>query len=105
SYDPLNHFAGFEKYMQQQTEEAKKAFVSLVRNELPAETFAELAIWYYNAGYAREALKVFSLGPKSAEATFWKAFLQHKKADCAAINPELVFCFRSETATVLEHLL
>lgn len=105
SYDPLNHFAGFEKYMQQQTEEAKKAFVSLVRNELPAETFAELAIWYYNAGYADEALKVFSLGPESAEAAFWKAFLQHKKADCAAINPELAFCFRSETAAVLEHLL
>jgi Tfp pilus assembly protein PilF len=105
SYDPLNHFARFEKYLQQQTEEAKKTFVSLVRNELPAETFAELAAWYYNAGYADEALKVFSLGPKSAEATFWMAFLQNKKADCNAIDPELVFLFRSETAMVLEHLL
>ncbi len=105
SYDPLNHFARFEKYLWQQTEEAKKAFTSLVRNELPAETFAELAIWYYNAGYTNKALEVFSLSPASAEATFWLAFLQNKKADCDAVNPELVFLFRSETAMVLEHLL
>ena len=104
-YDPLNHFARFEKYLWQQTEEAKKEFVSLVRNELPAETFAELAIWYYNAGYTDEALKVFSLSQPGAEAILWQAFLQNKKADCNAIDPELVFLFRSETAMVLEHLL
>lgn len=105
SYDPLNHFVRFEKYLWQQTEAAKKAFTSLVRNELPAETFAELAIWYYNAGYTDKALEVFSLSPASAEAALWLAFLQNKKADCSAINPELVFLFRSETAMVLEHLL
>ena len=104
-YDPLNHFARFEKYLWQQTEEAKKVFTSLVRNELPAETFAELAIWYYNAGYNDKALEVFSLSPASAEAALWQAFLQNKKADCSTINPELVFLFRSETAMVLEHLL
>jgi tetratricopeptide (TPR) repeat protein len=86
-YDPLNHFARFEKYLWQQTEEAKKEFVSLVRNELPAETFAELAIWYYNAGYTDEALKVFSLSQPGAEAILWQAFLQNKKADCNAIDP------------------
>ncbi|HTN08836.1 DUF5107 domain-containing protein [Agriterribacter sp.] len=105
SFDPLNHFARFEKFLWQQTEETKKAFTSLVRNELPAETFAELAIWYYNAGYNDKAMEVFSLSPASAEAAFWKAFLQNKKADCSAINPDLVFLFRSETAMVLEHLL
>lgn len=105
SYDPLNHFARFEKYLWQQTEETKSAFISLIRNELPAETFAELAIWYYNAGYSDRALEVFSLGPAGAEAAFWEAFLQNKKADCSTISPGLVFLFRSETAMVLEHLL
>ncbi len=105
SYDPLNHFARFEKYLWQPTEEARNAFTFLVRNELPAETFAELAIWYYNTGYSDRALEVFALGPASAEAAFWLAFLQNKKADCNTVRPELVFLFRSETAMVLEHLL
>lgn len=105
SYDPLNHFAYFEKYCWQQTEEAKKIFTSLVRNELPAETFAELAIWYYNAGYHDKALDVFALSPASVESACWSAFLQNKKLNSAGVNPALAFLFRSETAMVIEHLL
>ncbi|MFT3704388.1 MAG: DUF5107 domain-containing protein [Agriterribacter sp.] len=105
SFDPLNHFAMFEKYKLAQTDESKKQFIAAIRNELPTETFAELAIWYYNNGYMNETKEVFTLSPASAEAAYWLAFLQGKKVDCAAINPQLSFPFRSETAMVLETLL
>lgn len=105
SYDPLNHFARFEKYMAQPGDATQTAFASLIRNELPQETYAELATWYYNAGCNKEAATIFKLGPPSAEASYWLAFLNNTKVDCAAINPQLAFPFRSETASVLEHLL
>ncbi|MGN6438893.1 MAG: DUF5107 domain-containing protein [Agriterribacter sp.] len=105
SYDPLNHFARFEKYVSQPGEASKSAFTSLIRNELPHETYAELATWYYNAGCTSEAAAVFKLSPPSAEASYWLAFLSNTEVDCAKINPELAFPFRAETAAVLEHLL
>lgn len=104
-FDPLNHFARFEKWLLHPSPENRNGFVSLIRNELPAETFAELAIWYYNAGYPENALAVFESGPAGAESSFWQAFLRNQPVDCQTINPDLVFLFRSETAMVLEHLL
>ncbi|HEY0272441.1 MAG TPA: DUF5107 domain-containing protein, partial [Chitinophaga sp.] len=85
--------------------ENKTGFISLIKNELPAETFAELAIWYYNAGYSKEAAILFGLGPQQAEAICWRCYLQGKKVDCGKINPAFAFPFRSETAAVLEQLL
>ena len=105
SFDPLNHFSGFEKYMMKSDEESKKQFIGLIRNELPQETFIELAIWYYNSGCPAEAEKVFSLAPQNAETIIWLSFLQHKKVNCSEINPAFAFPFRSETGAVLEDLL
>ncbi|MBX2922081.1 MAG: DUF5107 domain-containing protein [Chitinophagaceae bacterium] len=105
SYDPLNHFYGFEKYLLQPTESSKQEFTFLIKNELPQETYAELAAWYYNAGCRKEAETVFRLGPSSAEAQYWLAFLNNSKVDCSKINPALSFPFRSETGAVLEQLL
>ena len=65
----------------------------------------ELAVWYYNSGSTPEAEKVLALSPGSAEVLYWQGFLQHKKVDCAAINPAFSFPFRTETAYVLEQLL
>lgn len=105
SYDPLNHFARFEKYLNQKTDYNRIQFVSSVKNELPHETFTELAIWYYNMGYVQEAKEVFGLSPASAEKAYWQSFLQGQKVDCSKIDPAFAFPFRSETAAVLEHLL
>ncbi len=105
SYDPINHFVRFEKFLWQPNETARHSFTTLIRNELPAETYSELGIWYYNAGYPDKALEVFSLSPESAESAIWKAFLQNQEVQTASINPNLVFLFRSETGMVLEHLL
>jgi tetratricopeptide (TPR) repeat protein len=104
-YDPLNHFARFERYLQGRTEADRKQFTSLIRSELPHETYAELAIWYYNAGYADETKMLFGMDPGSSESVCWLAFLQGQQVDCARIDPAFSFPFRSETGAVLEHLL
>ncbi|MBX3252524.1 MAG: DUF5107 domain-containing protein [Chitinophagaceae bacterium] len=105
SYDPLNHFSRFEKYLAQPNESAKQEFTSLIKNELPQETYAELAVWYYNAGCVKDAEAVWKSGPLSAEAAYWLAFLSNSKVDCNKVNPALAFPFRSETGAVLEQLL
>jgi len=104
-YDPLDHFARWEKYLGGRTEAGKAQFKSLIRSELPHETYTELAIWYFNAGYPAEAKALFDMDTGSVEAVCWLSFIQGQKVDCAKIDPMLAFPFRSETAAVLEHLL
>lgn len=105
SHDPLNHFARFEKYLTDNTEEAKKNFFALLRNELPNETLMEMAVWYYNSGCRDEAEKVLSLLPAIPEKEYWRAYLTGTKAELKGINPDFSFPFRSETGVVLEKLL
>lgn len=104
-YDPLNHFSMFETYMVRNDDESKKNFTSLIRNELPAETYMELAIWYYDAGSPEDALKVLELSPGNAEVTYWESFLLNKKVNFKDINPAFTFPFRWESAHVIEKLL
>ncbi len=105
AYDPLHHFSLFEQYLLQKNESRKQDFVASVRNELPHESYNELAIWYYNNGYQAEALEVFQLAPVSAESQLWIAFLKGENINPAAINPAFAFSFRSETGQLLEQLL
>lgn len=103
--DALNHFCRFEKYLWHPDGENKTAFTALIRNELPQETYLELATWYYNAGYNKEAETLFTWCPGATEASYWLAFLQNKPLDFSALNPLLSFPFRSETGIILEQLL
>ena len=97
SYDPLNHFARFER--------EGASFTTLIRNELPQETFLELAIWYYGCGLSDDAIKVLALAPRVAEVRIWQSWLTHQPLDTAGLDPVRAFPFRSETATVLEAML
>ncbi|HWK08016.1 MAG TPA: DUF5107 domain-containing protein [Puia sp.] len=103
--DPLNHFSRWEKYRTDPTAFNKERFVSLIRNELPQETFLELGIWYYNCGLPEDALRVFRLSPACAEINLWIAWLSHQPIDWTKIDPVRAFPFRSETAQLLEDLL
>jgi Tfp pilus assembly protein PilF len=105
SFDPLNHFSRFEKYLISNSEETKKNFVSLIRNELPYETYMELAIWYYDAGCPEETLKVLGLSPQTAETAYWQSFLQNTKVNFSAVKPAYSFPFRWESAQVIEKLI
>jgi hypothetical protein len=105
TFDPLNHFSRFEKYLLKNDEESRKQFVSLIRNELPYETYMELAVWYYNSGCLNEVEKVLSLSPLTVEKIYWLSFLQNKKVNFTDIRPAYSFPFRWETAFVIEQLL
>jgi hypothetical protein len=105
SYDQLNHFSRFEKYLLNPDEEHKNQFTSLIRNELPQETYLELAIWYYNSGCPEEAEKVLTFSPKIPETIYWLSYLQNKKVNISDLKQVNSFPFRSETAVVLEQLL
>ena len=103
--DPLNHFIGFEKYLSDNSEASKTQFTSLIRNEMPEQTYLELGIWYQTLNLKEDALKVFSLAPQNAEIIYWKAFLENKSFDISKIKPGTSFPFRSETAIILEKLI
>ena len=105
SIDPLNHFAGFEKYLLANTEASKQNFSSLIQNEMPQQTYLELGIWYHQINCNEEALKVFSMALPNAEIIYWKAFIENNVVDIKKIQPDITFPFRSETAAMLEKLI
>ena len=109
SIDPLNHFARCEKYLLEKSDAAKQQFVTPIRNELPHETFMELAVWYHDIGLDEDAVSVLNIAPQKPQILYWLAYLQKnsnnansllQKAEAA--SPFLAFPFRTESAPVLE---
>ncbi|MBN1418747.1 MAG: DUF5107 domain-containing protein [Planctomycetes bacterium] len=106
--DPLSAFGRFEKALAQGGPAALRAFAASVRNEMPQETFLELAAWYHDLGRPAEARQALALAPQTAEILYWRARLEPSDAAAAALlkkaeeaTPEMVFPFRPESAEVL----
>jgi tetratricopeptide (TPR) repeat protein len=108
--DPLSHFARFERYLLNPTSSNRQAFVSLIRNELPHETYLELAMTYFNLGLESEAEQVLEMSPSYAVADYWLAYLTKDKNAAKSgqhlqwaleAAPDLVFPHRLETVPVL----
>jgi tetratricopeptide (TPR) repeat protein len=101
--DPLSHFARFEQYLFGKAR--AKDSTALIRNELPHETFLELASWYHSLGLDTDAAKVLNLAPPTAEVLYWLAYLRRDPnllARAEAASPEFVFPFRPEAIPVFE---
>jgi len=101
--DPLNHFARFEKYLESKA--TARDFTALIRNELPHETFLELAAWYRGVGLNEDAAKVLELAPPTAEVLYWLAYLRQDKSllrRAEAASPAFVFPFRTESISVFD---
>lgn len=109
--NPIVHFLNFEKFFQSTTPENKNRFINQIQNEMPVETFLELAIWYSNLGREEESSEILKLAPENTETLYWQAWLNRefkqgfsnellKKA--ALSSPDFVFPFREESAEVLE---
>ena len=104
--DPLNHFAQFEKYMITGAGADKDDFVKYIRQEMPHETFIEMAIRYYEWNMEEESLRILNLAPVHPMVQLWQAWLLDragKKSEsdnklmlAMAASPELVFPFRPE---------
>lgn len=111
---PLNHFIRFERYRTKESEENKTAFSGMIRNELPHETYLEMADWYAQVGRTEDALAVLSLAPENPVVLYKMAYLKDRhqpgsgkdllnKAN--SLSPELVFPFRASTADALEWVI
>ncbi len=108
--DPLNHYARFEQYLINPEDENLNTFKSHIVNELPHETYLELAIEYSNNGMDAEAISVLEQAPSYPIVFYWLAYLYRESApekskeylkNAVEISPYLVFPFRQETIEVL----
>jgi tetratricopeptide (TPR) repeat protein len=101
--DPLNHFARFERYLLKKGDQHE--MTDLIQNELPQETYLELAVWYCGVGRDQEAAKLLDMAPPTAEVLYWLAYLRRDPgllAQAQAASPEFVFPFRRESIPVFE---
>lgn len=103
---PLDHRIRYEEYRSNPTVETRTRFSSLIRNELPAETYLEVAEWYRSVGCTDEAIELLSFAPAHPIACYQKAWLlsQTGRTTEAAqileqtekLSPFLIFPFRPE---------
>jgi predicted Zn-dependent protease len=103
--DKLSHLARFEKYLWDSTDDNKKYFTELIKNEIHEEVYLELAIWYNNIGREKEAITLLNLAPQTAKISYWRACLTKQPLDNLDLKPETAFPFRQETAEILESLI
>jgi tetratricopeptide (TPR) repeat protein len=109
--DPLNHMARYEKYRNTGSLSDRDDFVHFIRQEMPWETFIEMAIQYYEWNLEDEALRILNMAPVHPVVHLWQAWLldragEKERADdrlmlSLAASPELVFPFRPETEELL----
>lgn len=109
--DPLNHYARFEQYLLNPTQANLTNFKFFIRNELPHETFIELALNYVNNGQNEAAIKVLEQAPSYPTVYYWLAYLYRNSSPAKSkqylkqaeeISPDFVFPYRLETIPVLE---
>jgi hypothetical protein len=100
--DPLNHFVAFEQYISTPSEENKRLWMAAIKNELPAETCLELAVWYYNINCLEAVKKILLLAPAGEEVNIWRDYYSVPYKQPATNKLTAAFPFRAETATLLE---
>lgn len=108
---PLYHFARYENYLARISPETENQFKQLIRNELPDETYIEMAGWYERVGCLDEAMDLLSFAANNPEAGYRKAYMLHLRGqdgeaqemigrlDTAAAD--FVFPFRPESLKAL----
>ena len=108
--DPMNHFIRFEDYWQNKNAANKDLFTFLIRDELPQQTYLDLAIWYSNLNLQEESKAVLEACPqKDNEILYWIAWLHKDDSNAGeylkqANNGDayLAFPFRSATVPVMQ---
>ncbi|WP_300598886.1 DUF5107 domain-containing protein [Niabella sp.] len=107
--EPLNHFLLFEKFLEKGNIEDEKAFTGSIRNELPYQTYLELASWYVQLGRTDEARKLLVLAPKNNEVLYWLAYLNRDwpsgatyLQEAITAEPDFAFPFREEAKPVFD---
>ena len=110
---PLYHAARFEQlYQGEGSGHPIDDLQSLIRNELPFETYMELAEWYESVGCTEEALSLLSCAGNYPIALYKQAYLLHQAGNDdesrgmlqrpGALSPAMVFPFRPSSLKALE---
>lgn len=105
TFDPLNHFADFERYRLHPSDENLSKFTATIKNEFPYQTYLELAIDYSNLGSKQDALMVLEKSPNHPLVTLWKAYLSEDPTLLNEVTKQsaaFVFPYRSETLGALK---
>ena len=109
--DPLNHHARFEIHLIEPRPEALAAFQKPIHNELPQETYLEMAATCVRMGLAEEAIAILKRAPPNPEIQCWLAYLLRDRSpeesrktleQAGALSPRLVFPFRPESIPVFQ---
>ena len=111
---PLYHGLRFEEawLSGNHTPEQLASFASQIRNELPAETYLELAEWYERTGCEEEAIALLTCAGNHPIVLYQKAWLQSRQGAAQearetlelanAQSPDYIFPFRPETLKYLD---
>lgn len=105
SIDPLSHFVNFERHLLDKDKVSSEKFLSMIRNEMPEQTFLELASWYYQMGRNEDALAVLKMAKVNTEIAYWKGFLEGSSLDLPLPKAGEAFPFRHESAEIIKELL
>jgi len=108
--DPLNHFIRFEAYWQHRDKESAEKFTTLIRDELPEQTYLDLAVWYHAINRNEESMAVLQLAPqKNNELAYWLAYLHRNDksgiqlfGDATNGNADMVFPYKPESVAVMK---
>jgi tetratricopeptide (TPR) repeat protein len=107
--DPLDHLARFERYLLNRNPEDLEACRALIRNELPHETWLEMAMFYVRLALLDDAVAAVKAAPAHATVLYWLAYLLRDASPgesvgwldkASEISPHLVFPFREEEIAV-----
>lgn len=108
--DPFNHFLRFQQFRHDLSDTSRLAFTLLIRDELPQQTYLDLAVWYSDLGLYQSSEIILQIAPqKDNEIDWWLAWLHRNDGDAAKWldlaekgSPEFVFPFRAESVPVME---
>jgi tetratricopeptide (TPR) repeat protein len=108
SLDPLNHFVSYEKVKWRTCDTT--LFKKRISNELPSETYLELALKYRKYGSVEDVVEILKMAPENPVILLWLAYLDKERQEnwlkqALDISPELVFPYRDETAMILEYFI
>jgi len=112
--DPLDHLVRFERYLRSRDPKDLESCRGLIRNELPHETWLEMAAFYVRLGLVADAAEALRAAPAQATVLYTLAYLLRESAPAesaawldkaSAASPLLVFPFREEEIAVFSWAL
>ena len=107
-YDKTSTFYRYMKILEQKGSLTELS--QLITNELPYESYLELAITFYDFGFSDECIEILKAAPEWPSIYLWLAYLdtqnrQEWLESALNMKPDFVFPYRDETLEMLEYLM